>query len=455
MMRKYLITALAALGVVSSAFAAGCSKNNQVKPHEHEYEIVSQTAATCTDYGFIEYACKVAGCNQTKEEAVEPLKHKVYKGKCTREGCDLEVPVDFMVEVPVDRDAVVLQLTDPQVVDSDQRRYPDRIGQTHIDFYKLENRDRICYDHIREVINAVNPDLIILTGDIVYGEFDDNGSCFKDFVDFMETFGIPWAPVFGNHEPEATIGVDRQCEQLEAAENCFFLQRELTGNGNYTVGIMRGDYIERVFFMLDSNGCGGASAQSMANGHTQKARGFGADQIAWYTSEANKIRREYAEVKYSFAFHIQPYVFATALSKYGYGTKNPINIWTAANREPTDFGYIAWSMEQWDTDGAVWRGLKALGCDSIFVGHEHRINASVVYEGVRLQYGQKSSEYDSHMRVNVETGEIVADYPNNDGYLPIIGGTVIPLSMDTARLKQPYLYLCKNAGGDYFANLNK
>ena len=59
------------------------------------------------------------------------------------------------------------------------------------------------------------------------------------------------------------------------------------------------------------------------------------------------------------------------------------------------------------------------------------------------------------MRVNVETGEIVADYPNNDGYLPIIGGTVIPLSMDTARLKQPYLYLCKNAGGDYFANLNK
>lgn len=49
---------------------------------------------------------------------------------------------------------------------------------------------------------------------------------------------------------------------------------------------------------------------------------------------------------------------------------------------------------------------------------------------------------------------IVADYPNNDGYLPVIGGTVIPLSAETAKLGQPYIYLCKDAGGDYFAKCN-
>lgn len=48
----------------------------------------------------------------------------------------------------------------------------------------------------------------------------------------------------------------------------------------------------------------------------------------------------------------------------------------------------------------------------------------------------------------------VADYPNNDGYLPVIGGTVIPLSAETAKLGQPYIYLCKDAGGDYFAKCN-
>ena len=49
---------------------------------------------------------------------------------------------------------------------------------------------------------------------------------------------------------------------------------------------------------------------------------------------------------------------------------------------------------------------------------------------------------------------IVEDYPNNDGYLPVIGGTVIPLSAETAKLGQPYIYLCKDAGGDYFAKCN-
>lgn len=48
----------------------------------------------------------------------------------------------------------------------------------------------------------------------------------------------------------------------------------------------------------------------------------------------------------------------------------------------------------------------------------------------------------------------VADYPNNDGYLPVIGGTVIPLSAETAKLGQPYIYLCKDAVGDYFAKCN-
>ena len=105
------------------------------------------------------------------------------------------------------------------------------------------------------------------------------------------------------------------------------------------------------------------------------------------------------------------------MRKYGYdGTKKPVNVFAAANRESTDFGYAAWGVEQWDVDGSVFRGMKALGCDSVFVGHEHRINVSLVYEGV--------------------------------------GGTVIPLSAETGRLKQPFIYLNKNAGGDYFAKYN-
>ncbi len=48
------------------------------------------------------------------------------------------------------------------------------------------------------------------------------------------------------------LGVDWQCKQFEAAKHCLFLQRTLTGNGNYTVGIVQGGALKPFFFLLDS-----------------------------------------------------------------------------------------------------------------------------------------------------------------------------------------------------------
>ena len=142
--------------------------------------------------------------------------------------------------------------------------------------------------------------MIIITGDLVYGEFDDNGTAFLDFVAFMDSFGIPWAPVFGNHDNESAKGVDWQCEQLENAEHCLFKQRTLTGNGNYTVGIVQNNKLLRVFFMMDSNGCGAASDASMANNHTKKSVGFGDDQVEWFVEEAKRIKEASPDTKFSF-----------------------------------------------------------------------------------------------------------------------------------------------------------
>jgi hypothetical protein len=40
--------------------------------------------------------------------------------------------------------------------------------------------------------------------------------------------------------------------------------------------------------------------------------------------------------------------------------------------------------------------LKEYGCEGWFFGHDHQINGSVKYEGVRYTYGLKASLYDSH-----------------------------------------------------------
>ena len=91
----------------------------------------------------------------------------------------------------------------------------------------------------------------------------------------------------------------------------------------------------------------------------------------------------------------------------------------------------------------VWEGMKALGCDSVFVGHEHCNSASVVYEKVRFQFGQKSSEYDRFNCVGAD-GKITGGYTKTGTSL--VGGSVIPLSKDDGSIKNPYIYLCQNAG---------
>ena len=99
----------------------------------------------------------------------------------------------------------------------------------------------------------------------------------------------------------------------------------------------------------------------------------------------------------------------------------------------------------WDSSRTVFNGMKALGADSIFVGHEHCNSASVMFEGVRLQYGQKSSEYDRYNCVS-ENGEIAGFAIWNKSGTPLVGGSVIVLSETDGAIKDAYIYYCSNAG---------
>ena len=353
----------------------------------------------------------------------------------------IEIPepadyVDFLVEVESGREIRVLQLTDIQTLDRSQKRYANRVNNT-------TNPDIFngYLKYIGQVIEAYQPDLIIMTGDNVYGEFDDSGEQHKELIRWMDSFEIPWAPVFGNHDNESNMGVDWQCAQYEASEYCLFKQRNLTGNGNYSVGLVQDGELKRVFYMLDSNGCGAMSAASYANGHSKKEIGFGADQIEWYTESITALKEKFPETKLSMAFHIQLAVFADAFTQYGYDkntiTGNPINLDKLSSAQAAgDFGYIGRPLKgAWDTDYRVWNGLKALGIDSIFVGHEHCNSASVVYEGVRLTYGQKSSTFD---RYNSEKDGAYNENREGD---PVMGGTYFNLSSDgTIASAGLYLY---------------
>ena len=188
--------------------------------------------------------------------------------------------VDFTLEVPSNRGIKILQLTDTEIIDAAQMRSAGALTSAQQEEYARKNIYVNCLNYISELIENDRPDLIVITGDIVNGNFDDNGSMWLRIVEFMDSFDIPWAPVFGGLDNASAKGASWQITQLDSADNCLFNSGTVTENGDYTIGITDGGVLRRVIFMLDSNGGNGISSS----------------QINWVKSVAANIESYYGSV---------------------------------------------------------------------------------------------------------------------------------------------------------------
>ena len=103
--------------------------------------------------------------------------------------------------VPVPAGEVrILQLTDIQIIDASQQRYVGRLRGGEEIRWLPENVWENAFRFVDEAVSRTDPHLLVITGDNVYGEFDDSGAQNRAFVKFIDSFRIPWATVFGNHD---------------------------------------------------------------------------------------------------------------------------------------------------------------------------------------------------------------------------------------------------------------
>ena len=398
--------------------------------------------------------------------------------------------VDFVVTVPDGRNPIILQLADPQVIDSSTMRTPDRLSAAKIEAWGPNSREERCYSYIRELVNKTQPDLILLSGDIIYGSFDDDGHLLTEFVQFMESLDTPWAPVMGNHDVESNMGADWMCKQYENAPNCMFKQGDILGNGNYTIGIKQNGKLKRVIVNMDTNGCTGASEASKSNGHTvhHGNNGYGItygtyglqpDQVQWFQETIANIKEFVPDVKISFHFHIAMHYFAVAYNEAYKGlvgdyvaqvepaqgaavlNKNKILYpeRVIGHREG-DIGALLWlwqwTPDFWDReringagkDHEIYYKMKATGMDSVFVGHYHSNSVSIVYDGIRFQYGQKCSTFDTTQLLAADGTITSTDILPGVSGTPLVGGTVIPMDKTTGELLNPYIQYCTGAGAE-------
>lgn len=299
--------------------------------------------------------------------------------------------MDFSLNIAHSGEIKILQITDMQLIDGTQRRTPDRLSESELERWVPENDDVNIYNHIKYLIKETEPDLILITGDIIYGEFDDSGKVFVEFTEFMDSFEIPWAPIFGNHDNESYKGIDWQCEQFENAKYSLFKRGTVSGNGNYTIGIYQNGTLQRVIFMMDSNGCGKLGIKE----------GFRDDQLEWIETQSTKIHEQNPNTPFFICCHIPTAEFMEAYIKAGYmtgydkswlGDFTKFEIGVDVESNNGDFGRKYEGVTS--LPPSILPLLKKCGFDGYFVGHYHEVNTSMLYEGIRLTFGLKTGYFD-------------------------------------------------------------
>ena len=274
---------------------------------------------------------------------------------------------DYAVELQKDpdKDFVILNITDVQFTD----------GKT------FTEDDEFSYAVIRKLVNEKKPDLITVTGDNAWGNM-----AYIRFVKELDSLGIPWAPVMGNHDGQNTPSEFWCAYQMANAENCLFkFGPEGMGYGNYIINITENGKIIHTVFMMDTHSNGPDTPNGAINGTGYD--GIWANQMYWYKWAVQGIAAKAGKTVESTLFvHIPLYQYRLAWALQGDDKTGSVK----PEFGPESYGVNHEGIYSPDLDNGFFDLMKSLGSTkSVVCGHEHVNNFSIPYEGIRLTYALK------------------------------------------------------------------
>lgn len=301
------------------------------------------------------------------------------------------LPVDFVLNVPAGRNARILQITDTQLMDMTQIREDVKLSNSQINRWSGEQalQDN-CWLYLDKVWASLSekPDLIVLTGDNTYGKFDDNGKLLDELIEKIESFGVYWTFVFGNHDKESDLGIETILRKYSNAPHCLYAYSGASGDSNMNIAIKQGDEYTKLLYLFDTHSTGANRVDKYALVYA----GIYDSQVAWYKDTLLQFKEiTGSEEIGQFVFcHIPMNAFDSAIQKYGQKTEQIyIN-----DENGVDFGENHEMFTCYDLDNKVFNEFKSGGVQAIFIGHNHKNNFYIEYEGVGLKYGLKSGTYD-------------------------------------------------------------
>ena len=259
------------------------------------------------------------------------------------------------------QDFVILNLADVQLKD----------GQLFAD------AGEYTFELIEKMVKEQKPDLITLTGDNAWGLVS-----YVELINLIDSFGIPWAPIMGNHDGENTFNEFWCAYLFTQAENCLFrFGPRNMGYGNYIINITEEGKIIHTLYMMDTHS--GATFGGI-DGYDH----LWDNQISWYKWAVRGTESLAGEPVESTVFmHIPVYEYSTAWALYGDDTTQKIK----PELEEVAQGYNREGVFCSPVNNGFFSACQTLGSTkNIICGHDHVNNFQAYYEGIRLNYALKS-----------------------------------------------------------------
>lgn len=232
-----------------------------------------------------------------------------------------------------------------------------------------EETNRLTLALVEKVLDEVQPDLVVLTGDTIFGsESKSPGEAYLFAVSPFERRGVPWCAVFGNHDDEGSMS--RQ-ELMDVWQTCSYNlsepgPKEVSGVGNYyqLVKGAKTDEPKAVLYFLDSQSYG-----------TEEVGTWGwikPDQVQWYYQTARLLNHGRSTPLPALAF------FHIPLPEYNL-------VWELGCCDGSKNEEICCPKLNTGMFAAMYEAGDVMG---VFVGHDHVNDFAGELYGIRLCFGR-------------------------------------------------------------------
>ena len=301
------------------------------------------------------------------------------------------------LEKQKDKDFLVLNFTDIHLKDK---------------YLNTNNPRKVIPFHIiNTLIREINPDLITVTGDITKSFQLES---YRAVAEIFESYSIPWAVVWCNHDNE---GGDEAVELVESeylAREHFVYEsgdRRL-GHGNYVIGITEEGMPVEALIMVDTH----SDMEYISdNGESQRVNARLTDeQISWYRKQVSELKsRGYNESSLLIHIPINAYLEAfDAALKSGvdpyeitYEDSFSSEYWNESYGG--SFGVMHDKITSYPFDDGVFDAILEEGhTKTVLCGHDHKNSFVISHRGVRFVYSLRSGN-SSYQRPQALGGTLI------------------------------------------------